>query len=300
VKKYLNKSRETLGGYSSKIPGNLNSGVKVIQGMIEGLPVFASSERSKKNGLEFDEKHYFVIPYKLSGVGFFLHTMRCLPDKAPETNDLPKRRIFHFPNEYYEGSLRKFMVDSAVDISREKKENHKNPLVRLADEIDTLDRKITYGMLLVGGVTAIFNPIVGAGLAAKALVPGFGGLVNKFGLRPVGNKIEEFQSNKVVAQAEKDIARQFAEANTLKVVNPILQELELSLRTSAEQHDPITDPNLSVGSIPELDGKYWRELTEKAVYHVYKDIYLDKKLARKAQLGPEDLRWFEVLFTGVK
>ncbi|BBM01754.1 hypothetical protein [Microbulbifer sp. GL-2] len=300
MKKYLNRSREALDDYSSKVTGNSNSGVKVIQGMIEGLPVLASSERSKKNEMEFDEKHYFVIPYKLSEVGFSLHTMRCLPDKAPEINDLPKRRIFHLPNEYYEGNLRKFMVDSAVDMSREKKENHKNPLVRLADEIDILDRKMTYGMLLVGGVTAIFNPIVGAGLAAKALVPGFGGLVNKFGLRPVGNKIEEFQSNRFVAQAEKGIARQFSEVNTLKVVNPILQELDLALRTSAEQHDPLTDPNLSVGSIPELDGKYWRELTEKAVYHVYKDIYLDKKWARKAQLGPEDLRWFEVLFAGAK
>lgn len=139
------------------------------------------------------------------------------------------------------------MVDSAVDISREKKENHKNLLIKLADEIDGLDRKMTYGMLFVGGVTAIFNPVVDGGLVAKALVPGFGGLVNRFGLRPVGNKIDGVQSSRVVAQTEKDITHQFFEASILNVVNPVLQKLELALSTSAGQDDPLTDPNLSDG-----------------------------------------------------
>ncbi|USD21068.1 hypothetical protein MJO52_18705 [Microbulbifer variabilis] len=84
------------------------------------------------------------------------------------------------------------------------------------------------------------------------------------------------------------------------MINPILQELELALRTTEAQHDPLTDPNLADGSIPELNSEHWCELTERAVYHVYKDVYRDKRLAKKAQLGPEDLRWFEVLFAGIK
>ncbi|WP_020414390.1 DUF1269 domain-containing protein [Microbulbifer sp. SSSA007] len=126
---------------------------------------------------------------------------------------------------------------------------------------------MTLGMLLIGGVAAVFNPIVGAGLAAKVLVPGVGGIVNKFGLRPVGEKIDEAQSKRAIAKAEKDVALKFSEASTLKVVNPILQELELALRTTQEQHDPLNDPNLASGSIPELDGKHWRGLTEKAIFH---------------------------------
>ncbi|WHI51728.1 hypothetical protein P3339_02525 [Microbulbifer sp. MLAF003] len=65
--------------------------------MIEELPVFASSERNNKTAQVFDEKHYFVIPFELSEVGFTLHTMRCLPKETPEVNDLPKRRIFTSP-----------------------------------------------------------------------------------------------------------------------------------------------------------------------------------------------------------
>ncbi|WP_299586624.1 hypothetical protein [uncultured Microbulbifer sp.] len=226
--------------------------------------------------------------------------MRVLPDDAPEMNDLPKRRVFHFPNTHYEDSLRKFMVESAVELSLESNNSNKSSLERLADDIDNLDRKLTLGMLLVGGVAAVFNPLIGAGLVAKAVLPGVSGLVNKFGLRPAGEKLSELQSKKMLRQAEEDVARQFSEANTLKVTNPILQELELALRTTETQHDPLTDPNLADGSIPELDSERWRELTERAVYHVYKDVYLDKKLAKRAQLGPEDLRWFEVLFTGAK
>ncbi|USD21071.1 hypothetical protein MJO52_18720 [Microbulbifer variabilis] len=74
----------------------------------------------------------------------------------------------------------------------------------------------------------------------------------------------------------------------------------MALRTTEAQHDPLTDPNLAGGSIPELNSQHWRELTERAVYHVYNDVYLNKKLAKNTQLGPEDLRWFEVLFAGIK
>ncbi|WP_444882907.1 hypothetical protein [Microbulbifer sp. PSTR4-B] len=300
MKQYFDKGKKGLVDLSRKVPAEITGSLKVFQEVVAGLPIFSSAERSENFMQRYDEKHYFVIPYQLSQTGFTLHTMRCLPDDAPEVNDLPKRRIFHFPNSHYEGSLRKFMVESAVELSLERGNSGKSSLERLADDIDKLDRKLTVGMLLVGGVAAVFNPLIGAGLAAKAVLPGMSGLVNKFGLRPAGEKLSELQSKKMLRQAEEDVAKQFSESNTLKVINPILQELELALRTTEAQHDPLTDPNLADGSIPELDSERWRELTERAVYHVYKDVYRDKRLAKKAQLGPEDLRWFEVLFAGIK
>ncbi|WP_226642312.1 hypothetical protein [Microbulbifer variabilis] len=300
MKQYFDKGKNGLLDLSRKLPAEITGSLKVFQEVVAGLPIFSSTERSDNFVQSYDEKHYFVIPYKLSQTGFTLHTMRCLPDDAPEVNDLPKRRVFHFPNSHYEGSLRKFMVESALELSQERGKSNKSTLERLADDIDKLDRKLTLGLLLVGGVAAVFNPLIGAGLAAKAVLPGVSGVVNKFGLRPVGEKLSELQGNKMLRQAEEEVAKQFSESNTLKVINPILQELELALRTTEAQHDPLTDPNLADGSIPELDSERWRELTARAVYHVYKDIYLDKKQANKAQLGPEDLRWFEVLFAGVK
>lgn len=67
------------------------------------------------------------------------------------------------------------------------------------------------------------------------------------------------------------------------------------MRTTESEHDPLTDYNLANGDIPELDGLRWRELTEVAICHTYKDIYNDPSLHNRANLGPEDLRWLKVL-----
>lgn len=295
MKDLIGKGKTFITSVGDKFTETLDSGFSNIKQIVNGLPVFVSLEKSSKFKVEYDEKHYFVIPFKLAESGFSLHTMRCLPESALEINDLPKRRIFHFPNSYYEAALREYMLKTARDMAIQTNK-HPSSLERLADDIDALDKKLTYGMLLVGGVAAIFNPLLGAGIAAKALMPGVAGLMNQYGLRPVGEKISQYQLEKEVKLAEERVARQFSEANTLKVINPILQELEFALRTSETEHDPLIDPNLANGSIPELDSERWRSLTETAIYHVYKDVYADPAQHKPACLGPEDIRWLRTMF----
>lgn len=297
--KYLfEKSKDSIACLGEAFSDKLSSGFYFLRDCINGLPVFVSVEKSVHFDTEYDEKHYFVIPFKLSEAGFALHTMRCLPEAALELNDLPKRRVFHFPNTYYESALRQKMLESARDLTINNQ--NRSSLERLADDIDALDTKLTYGMLVVGGVTAFFNPLIGGTIVAKAISPSLSRLMNKFGLRPLGAKISQHQLQKEIKSAEENVARQFSEANTLKVINPILQELEFALRTSETEHDPLIDPNLATGSIPELNNQRWRELTETAIYHLYKDVYDDSDKHKAASLGPEDLRWLKTLFEGRK
>jgi hypothetical protein len=299
MKEFIEKGKQILSSTADGVVTKFESGLQVIQEVVNGLPVYTSFERSSKYDVKYDEKHYFVIPYAMSDVGFSLHTMRFLPDSVPEINDLPKRRIFHFPNQYYEASLREHMLSSAREIAAEKAIEKSSPLERLANDIDALDNKLTYGMLLVGGVAAIFNPIVGVGIAAKAMLPGVTGILAKYGLRPLGEKQTRSEVEKAIKAAEANVAKEFSESNTLKIVNPILEELELALRTTESEHDPLIDPNLSTGSVPELDSEHWRELTNRAIYHVYRDVYSDEELHPKASLGPEDIRWLTTVFEGI-
>lgn len=300
MKKLLNKGKNIFSSVSDIVTEELTAGLSLVKEVVSGLPVFISSENSSKYDTQYDEKHYFVIPYVKSVTGFSLHTMRCLPVSVPEINNLPKRRVFHFPNEHYEESLRIHMIQVAREQCINQGENKVSTLEQLANNIDAIDNKLTYGMLLVGGVAAIFNPLVGAGIAAKAVLPGIGGLLNKHGLRPAGEKLTKSQIEKEARLAEESVVKEFSESNTIKVVNPILQELELALRTSETQHDPLIDPNLADGSIPELETERWRELTETAVYHVYKDIYENPDIHSEANLGPEDIRWFSIMFQKMK
>lgn len=297
MKNFLQKGIDTVRTVADKATNEIASGYSLIMEKVNGLPIFMSIENSETySDVRYDEKHYFVIPFNLSEYKFALHTMRCLPNGVPSINHLPKRRIFHFPNEHYETMLKQYMQQNAVEIVKENHSGNINSLESLANDIDSLDKKLTYGMLLVGGITAIANPLLGAGIAAKALLPGVTDILNKYGLRPTGEKLSEYQLEKAIKEAEDNIVKEFEESNVLRVVNPLLQELELALRTTEEEHDPLIDFDLSNGSIPELDGERWRELSEIAICHTYKDTYDNPRLYKEACLGPEDIRWLKMLY----
>tara|TARA_R110000737_G_C14623611_1_gene494123 strand:- start:1512 stop:2420 length:909 start_codon:yes stop_codon:yes gene_type:complete len=295
MQNFLKKGMDVVRSVADKATEELSSSYSIVKEKVNGLPIFVSAENSDKyDDIQYDEKHYFVIPYELSEYKFALHTMRCLPNAVPEINNLPKRRVFHFPNEHSEEMLKGYMRQSAEEMVRGN--GNLNSLEALANQIDSLDNKLTYGMLLVGGLAAIVNPLLGVGIAAKALLPSVSGLLNKYGLRPTGERLAKHQLEKSIKEAEEHIAKEFEAANTLQVINPILQELELLLRTTESQHDPLTGPNLADGSIPELDGERWRELTEVAICHVYKEAYETPSIHKQACLGPEDLRWLKIMF----
>ena len=300
MKDYLKKGKQAISSLKDSLSINFESSVKLFKEVVEGLPVFSSLETSKNYEEEYDEKHYFVIPFYLSDNDFALHTMRCLPEGAKEINSLPKRRVFHFPSNHYESLLFDHMLNMSKEMTEGVLEGKSSSLEKLANDIDSLDKKLTYGMLLVGGVAAIFNPLIGAGIAAKALIPGIGSLLNKYGIKPIGEKMTRDQLEKQIKAAEEEVQKQFSDTNTLKVINPILQELELALNTKEWEHDPLLDPNLADGSIPELDSQRWRELTEIALFHIYKDVLEDRRLHKEARLGPEDIRWLEAIFMGLK
>lgn len=298
MKQLFEKAKSSITAGANALTKELESRVHLVKQAVNGLPIFVSLERQAPSSVQYDEKHYFVIPLHIADAGFSLHTIRALPPGVPEVNTLPKRRVFHFPTQYYEGTLRQFMVSAAQDMAVEQHQGSKSTLEKLADDIDALDSKLTYGMIVVGGIAAIFNPLLGAGIAAKAVLPSVTGLLNKYGLKPIGERATQTQIEQHAKNAETHVLAQFSESTTLKVINPILAELEFTLRTSEQEHDPLHDPNLADGSIDALESSLWRPLTEKAIYHVYQDILEDPSQHQAAQLGPEDIRWLRVLLAG--
>ena len=77
----------------------------------------------------------------LSDVKIALHSMRRLPKGVPEINGLPKRRIFHFPNENSEALVRELLLDNAREIAKTKHLQSSNTLINLANDIDKLEKK---------------------------------------------------------------------------------------------------------------------------------------------------------------
>lgn len=298
MKELFNKGLDALQSATETAVAEVMKRWSLVSEVINDLPVFISFERAKPDSsLLYDEKHYFVIPYRLSEVGVVLHTMRFLPAGVPEINELPKRRVFHFANEYGEALLRQILLQETRDMVDTQAKGKQHTLESLADDIDALDKRLTYGLLVIGGAAVLVNPVLGLSIATKALLPGIAGLISKYGLRPVGEKLNKAQLKKAAEEAEAKVMAQFEEATTLKLVNPILAELELALSTSEMEHDPMVDFDISRLDIPELDGQQWRRLTIIAMEHVYRDCLTDENKQQDADLGSEDLRWLSVLFS---
>ena len=67
----------------------------------------------------------------------------------------------------------------------------------------------------MGGAAALVNPAIGLGIAANAWLPAAGGLLNKFGLKPFGEKLSQKQVEKEIAAAEKQVLAEFEDASTI-------------------------------------------------------------------------------------
>jgi len=295
MKKLFSEGMKSASTFTDKAINEVSQKFSLIKEVVNGIPFFVSSEKTDLFGKkQYDERHYFVIPFMLNDYNIALHSMRCLPNGVPEINALPKRRVFHFPNAHSEALVQKVLIDGMTDSVVENYDPNESTLINLANNIDALDKRLTYGMLFVGGMAALVNPIVGVVIAAKALTPGVT-LLSKYGLRPAGEKSSRSQLASKVKDAETNILKEFKSSSTIQVINPILQELELALNTSEAEHDPLIDFDMSKGTINELDSERWRELTETAIYHMYKEIIATPAMHTEACLGPEDIRWLKVM-----
>jgi|GEM_PF-686274 len=259
------------------------------------LPLFASSEISDQYGnTRYDEKHYFLIPYRLSEIKYTFYSMRVLPYGVPPINDLPKKRVFHFPNAHCDSLVEHVLVNQIreqyKEISRPSNTTFGDSLIDIANEIDKVEGKLTNGLLLIGGLVAFINPLAGAGLA---LIPGLSSRLSKYGLKNVGEKLNQTELKQEIQKAEQTVLKEFREATTVSIVNPILAELETALDTTEQEHDPIKEFQFDRYLFSDADNSRYIEISCTAVTNTYREVIHRQKLWEKASLGPEDIRWLK-------
>lgn len=279
----------------------IGAGYGYVSESVGSLWLFGSTESSDSYDADrYDEKHYFLVPYRLSEIGCSLYSMRCLPSGVPPVNDLPKRRIFHLPNEHAGKAVEELLKQEVRETLETTPADEKavgSRLISLADQIDKLDDKVFNGVLLIGALVALINPVAGAGIAVKALLPSIGMLLSKFGLKYVGDSFNSWSLEKKIRTAEKDVLKQFRGANTESIANPLLQQLDKALETDAWQFDPMLDVDFEEAEFGQRDRQRMIQLSCRAISNVYEDILADSSTWPQAQLGTEDIRWLELLKT---
>jgi hypothetical protein len=275
-------------GAFDKVTGTFDTGVGVLSSSLGGIPFFGATATSKfYDYTQFDEKHYFLIPDKASDDGYSLYVMRSLPEGVPPINDLEKRRLLHLPSESALPMLEHIVVKDARErASAEAVSGNfvSSNLDSLIDEIDKVDGKVFGGVLLLGGLVALANPLAGAAVAMKAAVPSIGLMVSKYGMKAVSETATNIDVARQIKRAEKDVKTQFKSAKTVSVVNPLLHHLgtQTSLdmwMMEAEKFQFLCDDM----EFTQKDTLRLTDFTEQAISDVAKDaetqIYLEKVTA---------------------
>ena len=299
ISKWINQAKDLGFSALSQASEALGAGVGFVKTAIGQAWLFGSTETSSSYDHDrVDEKHYFLMPDRRSDAGYSLYVMRCLPDGVPPINDLPKRRLFHLPNEHAMPTVEHILLADAretVGGAQVSTESVGARLNGIADQIDRLDGKVFNGVLLIGGLVALINPLAGAAVAMKALIPSIGLLLSKYGLQYAGDAANSREMANRIKTAEKDVLRQFRDSGTQSIVNPLLSQLDRALETSEYEYEPILDFDADKIAFGELDRDRLFKLTCQAISNTYDDVVDNRSCWERAKLGPEDIRYLKML-----
>lgn len=277
-----------------EVAGN---GIAYVTKASGSLRLFGSTSASLVS-TKYDERHYFLVPDKRAADGYSIAIIRSLPEGVPPINDLPKRRIMHLPNQDSEAMLRNLLIKQAQ--AEELAKPNSSPTLAdrakdIADAIDALDEKVFGGILLIGGLVALFNPLAGAAIAAKSLLPSLGLFASKYGLRIAQESLTQADLQKKARSAEKEVLNQFKDSHVVIHSNPILSILERALRTTEDQFDPLLAIHEQLQQDLTSDQKYWLSLASQAVVTTYAPILGNSGALDNVKMGAEDIRFLKFL-----
>ncbi|MCP3918801.1 MAG: hypothetical protein GY711_24910 [bacterium] len=304
-----NVVEETVRDTWDYVRTQLEKGTMAVRDSIGRLPFLASVAASAQHDdVDRDETHYFLIPSPFTEAGYALYSARRLPPGTATVNDLPRLRVFHLPGEGSETALVDLVIaarqaesSAAATAPAPGGPSLADRLEFVADEIDRHERKVTGGILLIGGAVAIANPVLGVGIAAKAIFPSLGAIASREGLKLAGDKLRDWtQRRQTQREEEDDIAaeqmarKEFAGTPVTSIVNPVLRNLELALRTSGAQFDPSFDADFVTFDVEGWNERELFQLTVQAITESYGDAD-GESVAPEFTFGPEDRRWLELL-----
>lgn len=220
----------------------IDGSVQFFRAKLGSLKLLSSS--NAEVGSERDETHYLLVPSLQEPSGYGLYRTRSLPEGVGPENDLPKVRIFHLPAAGTEELLADLICRELKEEKLEGAELESgiaNRLEMIADEIDRQCDRVSGGLLLVGGVVAIANPLLGVGIAAKSLLPGIGSKLSVHGIKHASGWLQSRKKQSAQSEAEKGARKEVARLEPEIRENAILAILERVLNSPDGNVDPLLE-----------------------------------------------------------
>ena len=249
------------------------SGLRSVNEVFRGTKIFGALSAASDENVDYDETHYLLIPLLGGDKDYAIYTKRILPPGIGDTNSLPKARIFHVPDETGKELLEQELTASIVSdrLSHDAGSSElADMLEEIADQIDNQTSKLSGGMLLIGGAVAVVNPLLGVGIAAKALLPSIGAKASKIGADYVGGKLRNRNKSSALNKGQKDAKNEVRKLKPRIYSNSIIRSLETILTNPQTDFDPVLDHR---NWADNFQPAYHYVVTVEAIREIYKDAW---------------------------
>jgi hypothetical protein len=238
-----------------------SSGLAYLQSSIGSLRLFSSTrvETAVGNPAQ-DETHYFLIS---TPSGYVLAERRRLPPGVGTVNSLPKVRIFHVHDiagvAVLEAELLGVLAKQKLQGPGFEHDIAKR-LEIIGEEIDRQSFWVTGGLVLVGGAVAVANPLLGIGIAAKALLPEIGSKLTKAGLGVAADSMRRMGQSWRERTARKGAQHDIKRLRPQVTIDPVLRFID-----ELVAHKGALDPQLyELEKLPQ----WWRERDQRLTMSV--------------------------------
>ncbi len=248
-------------------------GLRSVNQALRGTKIFGALTSREDKEVEFDETHYVLVPILGAKKDYAIYKKRILPQGIGETNSLPKARFFHVPDVSGKELLEQELVTSIVSESLDNTigaSDLADTLEKIADQIDRETDKISGGLLIIGGVVTLINPLLGIGIAVKGLLPAIGAKVSKAGAEYVGGKLRNWNQSTALNKLKKDASKQVRNLKPRMYSNPIIRSIEAIATNPSADFDPCEDRR---NWVDEFETIRFYQVTLEAIQEVYKNTW---------------------------
>lgn len=246
------------------------SGIAFLSSSIGSLPFLAATavDAAVENPPR-DETHYFLVPDPSAAKGFTLVERRRLPEGVGVVNSLPKVRIFHVHDPAGLTVLEEQLVGKLTTPARPVNDGVEHDLAdrleSMGEEIDKKSHWVTGGLIVIGGVVAVANPLLGIGIAAKALLPEIGGKLAKFGMGAAAESMRRLGSTLRESMARREATAEVKRMKPELAVDPVLSFLDRLVASGAA-----CDPQFEeLAHLPE----WWRDRDQRMTLSVAVEVW---------------------------
>lgn len=266
VIKKLAESSEDLKSFALQLK---ESGVQSVRGAVSNFGIVRSLFAGNSD-TERDETHYFLLPDFTGAKAGVVYTTRVLPEGVLSENSLPKARVFHIANGTGTQRLEALLEEETKhSISRTEPSADSDlatALERFAEKIDEESNYLTGGIMLVGGVVTVFNPLVGIGISLAGWAAALGSKASVVGTEYLSTKVRQWTEAKADKQLTKEAGKVISALKPEIYENPVISSLEMMAQGKTGDYDPFLDRENWIDSFTL---RQYHSLTMSAVTEVY-------------------------------